>query len=463
MASVLVAWINDRDLEASGPSGMVESRILKVVADEFYAQVYLLSASKKAGRSFKKWLGALVTTPVEFERVKVNNPLDYAEVWETTLQALADCKQRLDEDEIEWSFLLGADSAVMDAVMIHAANTELSAELLQWSKADGLQVIDVARDRFPLAQNAESAPPVTAFQAAANLDVIEHHSPQMDAVHAHAQRLAALDVPVLLTGESGTGREMLARAIHKGSKRRGPFVAMDCEALEPDEQAEALFGAGGLIAQAKGGTLLLDALDHLAPSVQALLHRAIRDGRAASVREPLDVRIMATATGHPGTLLSEGRVREDLFHAIAIGMIHVPPLRDRPADVGPFIDRVLQRINDEMGPRELSPEARELVANRPWLGNHRELEATLRRAAVLAEKVIEQHHIQQCVFEGPSWELPPDFDVQAALDDVARGYLRRAMQLHDGNKTQAAKALGLNNYQTLTNWMRRLGVEGPVD
>lgn len=437
---------------------MVDSRILRVVADEFYAQVYLLSASKKSGRAFKRWLGGLVATPVEFERVKINNTFDYAEVWETTTQALSDCKQKLDEDEIEWSFLLGADSAVMDAVMIHMAHTTVPAELLQWSKTDGLHVIDVVRETFPIQSDVPVSEPITVFQAAANLDVIEHHSPQMKAIHEQASRLAALDVPVLLTGEAGTGRELLARAIHKASDRRGPFVAVDCEAMEPAEQADTLFGTQGLLKQARGGTLLLDAVDHLAHSVQALLHRAIRDGRAASVREPLDVRIMATAIGSPLEILTEGRVRDDLFHAIAVGLLHVPPLRDRPDDVEPFIDRVLQRIVEEVGPRELTADARAMVIAHPWPGNHRELEATLRRAAVLTEEKIEPRHIQTSIFEGPLQTLPREFDVQEALDDMARHYVIRAMALSDRNKTQAAKMLGLNNYQTLTNWMKRLGI-----
>lgn len=471
MASVLVAWINERDAEASGPGSMSESRILRVVADEFYAHVYLLSAHKKTGRNFKKWLAGQVTASVEVDRVKVANIYDYAEVWDATLQALQDCRNHVNEDEIEWSFLLGADSAVMDAVMIHLANTQINAELLQWSRAEGNHVIDVNRDAFPLATRVELPPApaeepsepelVTVFQASANLDLIEHHSAQMTAVHQHAHRLASMDVPILLTGEAGTGRELIARAIHKASRRNGAFVAVDCEALEPDEQADALFGPDGLLKQASGGTLLLDAVDHLAPSVQAWLHRAIRDGRAASVRQPLDVRIMATANGTAASLLAEGRLREDLFHAIAIGILHVPPLRERPEDVGPFIDRVLGRIEMELGhAQKLTPAALEFVLDQRWYGNNRELEATLRRAAVLTDHDIDVDHIRASLFviQPDVDELPEGFDVQFALDETARNYLRQALALSDGNKTQAARRLGLNNYQTLSNWMRRLGL-----
>lgn len=466
MASVLVAWINERDAEASGPGTMSESRILRVVADEFYAHVYLLSTSKKTARGFKKWISGQTGTPTEVERIKVTNPLDYAEVWAATLAALQDCRKLVNEDEIEWSFLLGADSAVMDAVMVHLAHTDVPAELLQWSRSDGLQVIDVAAERFKAFTASAGTPPandppVTVFQAAANLDLIEHHSPLMAAVHEHARKLAKLDVPVLLTGEAGTGRELIARAIHKASKRQGPFVAVDCEALEREEQAEALFGADGLLKQAAGGTLLLDAVDHLAPSVQAWLHRAIRDGRAASVRAPLDVRVMATATGTPESLLREGRLREDLFQAIAIGLLHVPPLRERPEDIGPFVDQILGRIAHELGAaRTLSPEARTFATTHRWVGNNRELEATLRRAAVVSDGEISLADIKTSMFHNPHArpEIPDEFDVQVALDALARDYVARALAQSAGNKTQAARLLGLNNYQTLSNWMRRLGV-----
>jgi len=444
---------------------MVESRIRRVVADEFYARVYLFSASKKTGRTVKKWLSSMVATPIEFERVRVINPYDYNEVWESTLQALTDCRQHMDEDEIEWSFLLGGDSAVMDAVMIHLAHTELQAELLQWSKSAGLQVIDVSQGHFPSSnQNpaiAKGFEPVTVFNAAANLEVIEHGSPEMTRVHAQATRLAALDIPVLVTGETGTGRELLARAIHKASSRTGAFVAMDCESLEPDEQADALFGATGLLKQAAGGTLLLDSVDHLAGSVQALLHRAVRDGQTTSIRGPVDVRLMATATGTPSQILDSGKVREDFFHCIAIGLIHVPPLRQRPADLEPFVARVLVRITHEMkGERTLSEAAQAMIGQRTWPGNHPELEATLRRAAVLTDHVIDVEHLEASIFEAGEirLDLPAEFDIQKKLDDVARHYVSEALTLNDGNKTKASKMLGLNNYQTLTNWMRRLDV-----
>jgi transcriptional regulator with PAS, ATPase and Fis domain len=465
MASVLVAWINDRDLEAAGPGGMVESRIRRVVAEEFYARVYLFSASKKTGRTFKKWLSSMVATPLEFERVKVDNLFDYQEVWESTLQALTDCQKHMDEDEIEWSFLLGGDSAVMDAVMIHLAHTEIPAELLQWSRSSGLQVIDVSQDHFPGSNQtpamAKGFEPATVFNAAANLKIIEHCSPEMTRVHEQARRLAALDVPVLVTGETGTGRELLARAIHKASSRKGAFVAMDCEALEPDEQADALFGTTGLLRQASGGTLLLDSVDHLATSVQASLHRAVRDGQTTSIRGPVDVRLMATATCTPSQLLDSGKMREDFFHCIAIGLIHVPPLRKRPADLEPFVARVLVRITHEMkGERRLSEEARVMIGQKIWPGNHPELEATLRRAAVLTDHVIEVEHIEASIFEAGKigLDLPDEFDIQKKLDDVARHYVTEALTLNDGNKTKASKMLGLNNYQTLTNWMRRLDV-----
>ncbi len=467
MASVLVAWINDRDLEAAGPGGMVASRIRRVVEDEFYSRVYLFCSSKKSGRSYKKWLSSIVATPIEIERVKVLNPYDYQEVWESTLQALVDCRKHVDEDEIEWSFLLGGDSAVMDAVMIHLAHTQVPAELLQWSRANGLQVIDVSPNHFPMMNGSTSAAdiadPVAVFHAAASFEVIEHTSPAMALVHDQARRLAELDVPVLLTGEPGTGRELLARAIHKASSRTGAFIAVDCESLEPENQTETLFGPAGLLKKAMGGTLLLNSLEHLTQSVQAMLHRALRDGHTAAIRGPLDVRLMATATGTPTEVLNSGNVHAGLFHAVAVGLLHIPPLRDRPTDLGPFVARVLNRISEEMnGERLLSKEAMALIEREIWPGNNQELEATLRRAAVMSDHLIDIEHLQKSIFRVAVHhdDLTDGFDIQQKLDEVARHYVEEALSLSDGNKTKASKMLGLNNYQTLTNWMRRLEVGG---
>jgi len=170
---------------------------------------------------------------------------------------------------------------------------------------------------------------------------------------------------------------------------------------------------------------------------------------------------MATATGTPSQILDSGKVREDFFHCIAIGLIHVPPLRQRPADLEPFVARVLVRITHEMkGERTLSEAAQAMIGQRTWPGNHPELEATLRRAAVLTDHVIDVEHLEASIFEAGEirLDLPAEFDIQKKLDDVARHYVSEALTLNDGNKTKASKMLGLNNYQTLTNWMRRLDV-----
>jgi transcriptional regulator with PAS, ATPase and Fis domain len=330
--------------------------------------------------------------------------------------------------------------------------------------------------------------------AAPEFTDIIHRSREMRRVIALARRLAIHDVPVLIQGESGTGKELFARAIHASSRRsKAPFVAVNCGAIPRELFESEFFGHKkgsftgaiedrvGYMVQANGGTVFLDEIGELPKEMQVKLLRTLQEGRVRPVggskEEILNVRVLAATNRQ---LLSEvvtGGFREDLFHRLAVGMLTLPPLRSRGEDVGLLVDHALSRINTEAAStipgwedKKLSPSGRSLLLQQPWRGNIRELMNTLSRAAIWATgPTIGIETVRDCLFVPPTSaggeaavlgrSLGADFDLPALMSDVARHYLGRAMEEADGNKTLAAKLIGLRSYQTLTNWLKKYGLE----
>lgn len=452
MASVLIAWVSDADIEAAGPSKVLDSRIHRVVADEFYANVILLSTqSKKTVRQYRKWLSQEVGTPIELDRVKLNSDLDYAEVMEVTIAALENARLRLDEEEIEWSFLLGSESPILDAVLIHLAQSH-GAELLHWTTREGLKVV-------------ESRPEVSSGKDEAFGGTKDHElvtsGPVMEGLSKSALKLATLTVPVLIHGEIGTGRELLAYAIHSASNRKDSgFIVVDCDTSEVIDLDAQLFGEGGALWMRS--TVFLESIDALSTALQARLTRVLRDGKLGN--RVLRARVIASTEMSPSDLLSA--IRIDLFHLLAVGCIYVPPLRERVEEILNLSEIILKKVISELGAKtSISNEAKELLVSYHWPGNLRELEGTLRRAAVRASGEIQAEDLKESVIApvrqrggGKSDVVLGARSLQDVLDEQARQIIINTLSHNDGNKSKTADVLGMSSYQTLSNWMKRLGI-----
>lgn len=232
-------------------------------------------------------------------------------------------------------------------------------------------------------------------------------------VLALADRLAQTDVPALLTGPTGAGKEVLSQFIHRRSPRRGkPFVALNCAAI-PETMLEAMLfghqkgaftgasaGGQGLIREADGGTLLLDEIAEMPLSLQAKLLRALQEGEVLPVGATrpvkVDVRIIAAANRDLPQEVRQGRFREDLFYRLNVFPIHLSPLRERPGDIAPLACAMLLRHGGKGASAPvLLPAALAILRLHAWAGNVRELENVMRRALVLAqgEGAIGPEHI----------------------------------------------------------------------
>lgn len=300
-------------------------------------------------------------------------------------------------------------------------------------------------------------------------------SPAMRLVEVMVRRVAGSMVPVLLTGESGVGKEVAAHLIHRLDARRseGEFVAVNCAAV-PDTMLEAEFfgyekgaftGAGrahrGFLERAHGGTLFLDEVGELPLPMQAKLLRALQEKsfyRLGSERiTRSDFRIIAASNRDLLAGTAAGTFREDLFYRLAVIHIALPPLRDRPDDIRWLTERMLQQIAAEQGrPIAMSEAFLRDILGRRWGGNARELRSYLEQAVVLSEAGILDRESPSATATPAVEEVAgPMVPLSAAVEEAERTHIQRAIALCDGSVTRAAEMLGISR-KTLWEKMRKL-------
>ncbi|MEM8699814.1 MAG: sigma-54 dependent transcriptional regulator [Pseudomonadota bacterium] len=290
-----------------------------------------------------------------------------------------------------------------------------------------------------------------------------------------ARKAASCAAPVVIGGETGTGKELVARLIHRLSERaRRPFVPVNCGCLPVDLVENELFGhaagaftgaanaASGLVQAADRGTLFLDEVDTLAPRAQVALLRFLQQGEVRPVGgdrvQRVDCRILAAANRPLGDLVAEGRFREDLFFRLNVLEVALPPLRDRREDLPALTRHFLTRFGNAYGRRGLvlDPLAAEWITAQDWPGNVRELENLVHRAVLMAEgfeitrDLLTSETRGDHALTGPGQpcqrrreRIEPFADAKAkAIAAWERGYLTNLMDLAGGNVTAAAARAG---------------------
>ena len=312
-----------------------------------------------------------------------------------------------------------------------------------------------------------------------NFRQIVGESPAMKKMLGLAAKVAESQVSsVLLQGESGTGKDLVAKAIHYGSERaERPFVAVNCAALPATLIESELFGyekgaftdakarKEGLFEQAEGGTLLLDEIGELELSLQAKLLRVLEEGafrRVGGLKDiPLDVRVLAASNRDLKTESEAGRFRLDLYYRLSIIQIDIPPLRERGDDVlllsQHYVDTLGARLKRNKKIMGLSPEASEVFRHYKWPGNVRELRNVIERALILEDSdLITTEYLPAGLLETPRLERPvidqttAQFVLPAegiSLDEAELSFVRQAIQRSGGNQTRAAELLGISRDQ----------------
>lgn len=331
--------------------------------------------------------------------------------------------------------------------------------------------------------------------------VEEHHeeednligeAPSMRALKAQVRKLARSQAPIYISGESGSGKERIARLIHNlGPRREKPFVAVNCGAIPSELMESEFFGhrkgaftgavedRKGLFREADGGTLFLDEVADLPLHMQVKLLRAIQEKSVRPVGETkefqVNLRILCATHKDLAREMAEGRFRQDLFYRLNVIEAHVPPLRERQEDIPQLVEHILNRLSEawDIPPPVVSSQAMNALTTYPYPGNVRELENTLERALTLCDgREIGEDHLRlqkeaalQPVVQpsppsqqSPSLERPAQQPLEEFLQDIEKQEILRALDTTHWNRTAAAKKLGMT-FRSLRYRLKKLELD----
>ena len=329
-----------------------------------------------------------------------------------------------------------------------------------------LEIVRAAADQIRQRRSLQTEAGDDAFP-------VVFRSPAMHRILTMVREVAASSASVLVSGASGTGKELLARAIHSASdRRRGPFVPVDCGAIPEGLLESELFGhrrgaftgavadRPGIVEAADGGTLFLDEVGNLPTAMQAKLLRFLNDRRYRRVGEThersVDVRLVSASNRDLAALVADRVFRDDLYYRLAVFALHIPSLAERREDIPPLVYHFIRRFNAGCGysVEGVRQDALDLLVDAPWPGNVRQLENVTERAVILRKAGLVQ-----------PVDLPPEIQSAAgagsgrSLDDVERQHILQLLEDCGGNRSRVARILGISR-RTVYRKLRQYGIDG---
>ncbi|WP_319781775.1 sigma-54 interaction domain-containing protein [Oceanisphaera sp. IT1-181] len=493
---VLLTWLgrHDLDAEAKGGFGAIASILLNSDAPFDEVRILVSNWGGEAPR-YQKWLESELSArrrPAEicFIEVSLTSPIDYPSIYATSRDQL----EFLSADKALTTINLTSGTPAMIATWLLLGKGVYGTKLVQTSLQHGLVPVelpyDISLEYLQRQDGALGAMAAEQPDLAAHFEHIQSASSAMVDVVKLAKKLAPRNIPVIIQGESGTGKEVIAEAIHNASLRASkPFIAVNCGAIPESLIDSQLFGHRkgaftGAIADRKGffdeaneGTLFLDEVGELALDAQAKLLRALQQQEVtavgASKSHKVNIRVIAATHRNLLEMVDLGQFREDLFYRLAVGIIQLPPLRERTADIPELVTELMSRLNEDASDqpgyksKNISELAILFIKEQSWPGNIRELWNTLLRASIWSEdEQLEVSHLQQAMIKRSvksernplKMDVSQGVDITELLEDTKRYYVEEALRLTAGQRGRAAALLGLNNHQTLGNWMKQLGI-----
>jgi len=332
-----------------------------------------------------------------------------------------------------------------------------------------------ARDR------REVASLVKELRATGRLGEMVGASKGMQEVMLVVEMAAPSSASVLITGETGTGKEIVARTIHRLSPRAAkPFVAVNCSAIPESLMESEIFGHEkgaftgaaerrmGCFELADGGTLLLDEISEMPPATQAKLLRVLEERKVrrlgSRVETAVDVRVLAATNKEPEQAVASGQLRQDLYFRLNVFHIHLPPLRAHKEDLAPLVEHLLREIGERHGKRArgVSAEVMEMFRSHAWPGNIRELRNVLERAAIMCDReMISRSHLpgEFGRVAGPGELSGLRFPIGTTVEAAERELILQTLAATNNNKTRAAELLGIS-LKTLHNKLKEYEAGG---
>jgi DNA-binding NtrC family response regulator len=505
----LIAWIGDHDIAApSNDNSEHVGPIARALRGRSFDAARLLYVDRtlEEVERYRSWLQQFTAAELTLEQMDLSSPMNMSEIHHAAVRALTDVSERGPLRPELW-FHLSAGTSAMVAVWILLGKTRFRGRFLQTSPQAGVETVDIpfdiAADFLPgvlvdadkrLADRSSAAPPDES-----RFGDILYRSEEMQQVVQLAKKAVPWRYPILIVGESGTGKELLAKAIVNDAKekgiRTGPLVSLNCGAIPREMVESELFGhvegaftgarkkRDGVFKQADGGTLFLDEIGELPLDQQVKLLRVLQDysftplGDTKAIK--VDVRVIAATNRNLWEGVAKGTFRDDLLFRLDVMTIHVPRLRDRGGDLHYLIDALMKQVNAECeedlqylptasgAPRYtrkiLNAAAINVLGQRQWRGNIRELHNTLRRAAAYAdEDTISEAALRVALpteFGEPKraeHELLPSLgdgiDLPEVISNVAAHYLKQAMTAAGGNKARANRLVQVGTPTTFASW-----------
>ena len=493
---ILVSWVGSTDLrlqDSPDESGPIQS-VLQ--AEEFDELFLLHNYPQSEVKSLIEHIKSFYAGDVNARHIKLKDPTHFGDIYAAMDNVLQAIKADIKNNQITIQITSGTSS--MTAVSILLGKAKYGTRFIQSSREQGVTEPDIpfeiAAEFLPKERTVPTAQISKLFsgdspEVAAFSDIITQ-SPEMEMIKAKAAIIAKRNVPVLILGETGTGKELSAKAIHNSSKRKDkPMLVLNCGAIPSELIDTTLFGhvkgaftgattsKKGYFEQADGGTLFLDEFGELPLDSQIRLLRVLQQGTFSPVgsTEELktDVRIIAATNKDLIEEIANNRFREDLFYRVAIGIIHLPPLSKRTGDLPYLAKALLNRINKEVKEdvsykdKKLSASAINFIKKQVWPGNVRELHSTLLRATLWqTDTVLTESDIADALISSPrkksdimARDVSQGVDIKDLMSVLAKHYIEQALTHCHGNKTEAAELLGFKSYQTLSNWMDKYGVK----
>jgi transcriptional regulator with PAS, ATPase and Fis domain len=498
---ILISWLgrNEIDFAYSHPTAVKPFGPITSALNEMnFDHVYLLSSfNQELIARFTSCLKNLSCPNPLITEAELSSPMNFEQIYKATVNICSLVNSK--HPEAALIYLISSGTSAMAAVIILIARTLYPGEIIQTSAEHGVNGVsipfDISVDYVPrLFENADariSANASATVPGFAEFSSVIHRSEEMVSAIRMAKKAAIRSIPILLEGESGTGKELFARAIHKASlKRSNPFIVVNCGAIPQNLVEAELYGyvkgsfTGayrtkiGVIEAANGGTVFFDEISELPFEQQVKLLRAVQEKTIRKIGSTTDVsvdfRIIAASNKNLIIEVNKGRFREDLFYRLAVAVIKLPPLRERQGDVSLLAKHFLDEINKEHSEsmafkkKTLTPAALQLLYSYTWPGNVRELINTLQRAVLWSESeniskeqiessILSTNNLQKLRSDQVKHEmLNHTFSMKDEILKDVRNWISIALDLSGGSKKEASQMLGMNNYQTLTNWMKRV-------
>mgnify|MGYP000269699306 CR=1 FL=1 len=479
MERILVAWIGGLDIDEGlqDRTGPIHSTLES--AD--FTQCHLLynyAVKAKDTLGYVSWLKELAAqngTSVNAQYAQLSSPQDFGEIYLAADKLLASIQKQNPKAKITLQITPGTPA--MQAVWMLLGKTKYQVEFLQSSKEKGIETAHIPFDISAELQTANQLAHLAQAKVPthAAFENIVTQNQVMQQLKQRASVLAQHDVPVLIYGQSGTGKELFSTAIHNASKRSdGPLQVINCGAIPPELIDSALFGhkkgaftgaienKAGIFEVADSGTLFLDEFGDLPLDAQVRLLRVLQEGEITRVGDTqtrkVNVRIICATNKDLTSAIQKGEFREDLFYRVAVGVINLPPLKERSGDLSLLSDTLLKLIKEQtdLSHKILSPNAKNLILGHAWPGNVRELYSTLLRACLWSQsESISEQDMHEALFTTVSssvdimaHDLSQAIDLKGLQDNLEEHYVRLAWHKTSGQKKKAAALLGMKNYQS---------------